>query len=263
MSYLDLCDKFKEVKEHWLETKSICEEYVRFLNEKSALDRNYSKGLKRLTKLELFNHGSGSLSSCLETIKSVCKQNSKQVKELAENLQKDLVINLKQMILHQDLLIKDKMEIGKRLVSEREKTIKSHDRAKERYFKEIKDAEISAKSKFNSGLKLEETYKIEIEALNSNNKLYIEGMRKVLFVFQTQEEERMKNLKDSLRKMVVYEISNLRSLQYELDTLPNVFYKLDNGKLQSTIWSEKICRRKYYSHRDRNSKIHALSSPYS
>ena len=47
-----------------------------------------------------------------------------------------------------------------------------------------------------------------------------ENMKQILTIFQFQEEEKLKLIKDSMRKAVVYEMSFLRSYQYELELTP-------------------------------------------
>jgi hypothetical protein len=47
-------------------------------------------------------------------------------------------------------------------------------------------------------------------------------MMKILEVYQKQEEQRLESIKDMLRKLVVYQTSFLRNLQYDVDNLAHV-----------------------------------------
>mmetsp|Transcript_31516 Transcript_31516/g.31233 ORF Transcript_31516/g.31233 Transcript_31516/m.31233 type:complete len:240 (+) Transcript_31516:157-876(+) len=164
--------------------------------------------------MPIFGMSKGTLLAGLNTLQNLCIQHSIQLKILSENLHKDLSLALKQLVAHQDLIIKDKSELAKRLISEREKIIKSHEKAKNNYMKEFKEGHVTDKS-----LKLEQKYKNCIERLNNCNKAYTENMKVVLSTYQEQEEENSKKIKEVLIKMISYEQAYINTYRNEFEPL--------------------------------------------
>ena len=81
----------------------------------------------------------------------------------------------------------------------------------------IESNEIKITSALKSAKEKEKKYINCIKDTNIMQEEYIEIKKKNLNQFQTLEEELGKNLKDSLRKFVIFKISYLRNLQYDLD----------------------------------------------
>ncbi|CAG9314204.1 unnamed protein product [Blepharisma stoltei] len=225
MSYSELWNKFKEVRVHYRESKKTCDEFIIFLRDKSELDRSYARGLEKLALSTFFELGKGTLDPCLSSLKQRLIEYISLCKTLANQFHTDLALNLRQLLVHQDLLIKDKRDQGKKLVQEREKLIKIAQRAKEKYIKSCKESEACAqsKSRFEIAYKQEEelskAYQVSIENANAFAAPFREAMDKILSTYQIHEEERMKLLKESLARMVEYEKTFFKCLEYTLDAL--------------------------------------------
>lgn len=230
MSYTNLWDKFKEVRVHYRETRKIVDEFIVFLRDKSELDRTYARGLEKLTQSSFFELEKGTLDPGLAFLQQHLLNQVSLYKGLANQFHVDLALALRQLLVHQDLLIKENKDYGKKLVQEREKLIKIALKAKEKYYKAGKDAEISTqnRNKFEFALKQEEefarAYHTSIESSNNFAYEFKEGMDKILTTYQLHEEERMKLLKESLLRMLEYEKSFLASLQESLDTMQLVSF---------------------------------------
>lgn len=158
----------------------------------------------------------GTLAPGLGVLQNAYRQHAIHLKILSENLHKDLGLALKQLITQQDLIIKDKSEFAKRMISDRDKITKTHDKAKLKYSKEFKEGFVTEKS-----LKLEEKYKKSIEKLNVCNKSYSETMKKLLVTFEEQEEENAKKLKEILTKMIFLEQGYLEAYKTEYQPVPS------------------------------------------
>lgn len=65
-----------------------------------------------------------------------------------------------------------------------------------------------------------ESERAYISSLNSANNvrdIFLEGTKRILQEFQTLEEKYIEFVKDLMRKYVVYQVSNVRNLQYDID----------------------------------------------
>jgi hypothetical protein len=73
-----------------------------------------------------------------------------------------------------------------------------------------------------------ESEKNYINSINFANNLrenYIESMKKTMNSFQELEEILGLNIKDSLRKYMVYQIAYIRNMQYDIERKANVIRK--------------------------------------
>lgn len=80
----------------------------------------------------------------------------------------------------------------------------------------------------------ERTYMQNINIANNLMEVYVDIMKKVLNQFQSLEEKLIENIKDALRKYVIYQVALVRNMQYDIEKKATVFIfiKLDYGECQ-------------------------------
>ena len=81
----------------------------------------------------------------------------------------------------------------------------------------VESNEVKIATALKNAKEKERKYINYIKDINIMQEEYIEIKKKNLDLFQNNEEELGLNLKDSLRKYVIFKISYLRNLQYDLD----------------------------------------------
>ena len=137
-------------------------------------------------------------------------------------MQADLIQPLRDLITNKEIKIRDKIDTVKRWDHEKKKNIKSYEMSKEKYWKACKDTLLCTKNKSDYLKKEEESYEAYekiIEFTNRFNVLFVEEMKKNLVVFQINEEERFKHLRESLRKLHESEENYLKANLNELDSI--------------------------------------------
>ncbi|CAG9325344.1 unnamed protein product [Blepharisma stoltei] len=245
MSYTNLWDKFKEVHDHWSLTRKLLDEFSDFLQERANLDKNYAKGLEKLAAHSFFQLSTGdSLSHGLGTIQNFYHLHSSLLSSLSQSLYSDLSNTVKQLVNEHDASIKEKYETGRKLTNEREKLLKIHDKAREKYIKSVKDSATQNKSinppaKNNEDFFLK-SYMSSIQNANTFNIQFSDGIKAVLADYQDQETAKLKNLKESLQRIVALEGCFIKNLEYEMENLPTAVESFSPEK-DIEEFAESIC----------------------
>lgn len=225
MSFLELWDCFIEVRENWTDNKQLLEAYLEVLKFRSEIELSYSKKLDKLCTYPFFRLGKNTYEPAIEKFKSFFMTKLLGCKNFLTDLQNEIIQPLKDLLLAQELKIRDKIESGKKLEQERKKMIKSYENSKEKYWKSCRDTLLNTKNKHEYLTKEEhnfESYCRNIDQLNRFNVVFVEDMGKNLAVFQICEEERLKHLRESFRKLFVQEDALSKCTYTELEQLPLV-----------------------------------------
>ena len=223
MDYTNLWDRFLDVKDYWSENRKLLEEFCNIIKEKADLDKAYGKGLEKLSKYSIFERAFGTSSPLFQGLKTFYTETSLHFTSSADQLQSEVVQRLKKLISAHESSVQDSKSQGKKLVVEREKLLKSHIKCRNKYWKICKENESTAKSNTKS-LQLEEScnkaYMLAINQLNSFNQVFLEGISKVLQVYQEQNMEKMQALKQGLQSLISNEANNIYSMRMLVDNLP-------------------------------------------
>lgn len=239
-----------------------------FFKELSASEETYSKNLEKIGTHPYLVTMEGTLAPSIAAFKQDCLKRASQSKHLAEEITKDLVESLREMLKSQAFSIKKFSAEGKNLEKQRITLHNQLEKARLRYMKACSDTEQTTyllesgmtsdkRTKLITRLvaskkELEESiavYQSNVEASNTFKQRYDDMMvkntqAKVLEAYQRQEEVRLEVMKDSLRKYVVYETSHMRNVQYDLEALSraieSVNTKVDLLQFIDTHCVEKV-----------------------
>lgn len=242
MSFWDLWDNFAKVKENSEDTKNIIYYLIEFLNHKTDLEREYANGLQRLTRASLFIRGKNTMIPCLKRLQTICNQQFLSLQELINHQQTDLIPALKDLLTAQDEVVKIKAKYGKDFDYELQKHFSNCEKAKDYYFSLCNTCEIPNKKEENAGKKYLKT----VEDANKFLAVYEENMMPVFMLYQKHEDEKIMTIKDVLRKLIIYELSYIRNIQYEKDMMPIAIDAL-NPEIEIKKFIDDNCTGKMFS----------------
>ena len=204
MSYsVDLWSSYNKVEKRLESNFKGLKDFIKMIYEYHSTLLSYATNLKKIYDMECSSENE-SLNLGIKGFKSDLLNQFTSLNELGlENMKKDFFESIRDIIKY-----KTKYEITKRQNME------------ENNFQDYNVIE-SNEIKITSALKIaKEKEKKYINCIRDTNIMqeeYIEIKKKNLNQFQSLEEELGINLKDSLRKFVIFKISYLRNLQYDLD----------------------------------------------
>ena len=95
--------------------------------------------------------------------------------------------------------------------------LKKSKNSQDKLIEELKRQEIKALNSLKSAKEKENDYISIINDINNLQEEYIEIKKKNLNELQNMEEEIGLNIKDSLRKYIIYQVSYIRNFQYDMD----------------------------------------------
>lgn len=226
MSFYQLWDSFEAVKDHWQENRVLLESYSELIKLRIDVEKSAIKRLEKIIQLPIFKLGKNTLLPLIEKLKTFFSIKLISSKNLVSTLQSEISLPLKDLMHTQEQKIKDQVDSCKKLDQERRKLLKSAELSKEKYWKQCKENSISklkTEPSPKESLTLEK-YLASIESCNRFQMIYVEEMGKHLAVFQINEEERLKHLRESLRKLVESELNLITSPLSEAESLPIVSF---------------------------------------
>ena len=239
MSFAEsLHDCFEMVHEHSIQRRKGATEFIQLMEEKARVEETYAKGLERIGKNQYFVTNQGTLSHAILAMKNDALNKAMQAKILADNILTDLANPIRELLKNQSKTLQKTNTEGKKSEKELSTILDQYNRYKSRYIKACEESEsltfqlespqtpekrekimqrlVQLKQEIEESLK---GYKDSINLHNEYKDKYTDFMSKILEVYQIQEEQRLEMMKDCLRKLVVYETSYLRNIQYDIDNL--------------------------------------------
>ena len=246
MSYsVDLWNSYNKVEKRLELNFKGLKEFIKMISEYHSILLTYATNLKKIYDMECSSQNE-SLQIGISSFKSDILNQCKSLNEFLSSIKEDIIIPL--CLLRENILSKIRKNLDE--TSKIEKAYRSCvlgiETIKKNFYSSVKEIENykikyemtkrqnmeennfqdynvieSNEIKITSAFKIaKEKEKKYINYLNNTNIMqeeYIEIKKKNLNQFQQIEEELGINIKDSLRKYVIFKISYLRNLQYDLD----------------------------------------------
>lgn len=234
----DLHDRFELIHNHSVSRRKGVTELISYLEEKASVEDTYARGLERIVKSPYFITNQGTLAHAILALKNDSLNRAMQARILSENIIKDLIDPLRDLLSNQVKTLSKTHPEGKKSENKRQELIERFEKFKSRYMRACKESEmltvqlespqtqarrdkimqrlVVLKQDIDESLK---GYKESLAQHNEYKEKYTDFMSKILEVYQKQEEQRLDTMKDCLRKLVIYETSYLRNLQYDIDNL--------------------------------------------
>lgn len=237
-----LWDNFELVNKHSIDHRKGTEDLLQIFKDIGSLYEAFGRGMERISSSSYnINTTDGSLSHAVCSLITDCSNKADQSKILVESINVDLVEPLRELLKNQNNKIRKTTTEGKKVEKEMQSLTEKLEKSKSRYYKACEECEqltillenkmnnerrlklmaklVSVKREVEAGLR---QYQESLSASNSYKERYKSFMMKILEVYQKQEELRLETMKDMLRKLVVYQTSYLRNLQYDVDNLAHV-----------------------------------------
>ena len=246
MSYsVDLWNSYNKVEKRLESNFKGLKEFIKMISEYHSILLSYATNLKKIYDMECSSKNE-SLQIGISSFKSDILNQCKSLNEFLTSIKEDIIIPL--CLLRENILskIRKNLEETSKIEKAYRSCVLGIESIKKNFYSSVKDIEnykikyemtkrqnmeennfqdynviesneIKITSAFKTAKEKEKKY---INYLNNTNIMqeeYIEIKKKNLNQFQKIEEELGLNLKDSLRKYVIFKISYLRNLQYDLD----------------------------------------------
>lgn len=226
-------DNFESVHDFSLERRRGCKEFIEFLLEIAKVEFNYAKGLEKIGNHPYISSMGGSIYEAIASFKRFSISKAHQAQILAENIVSDIIDPLKEMLKAQENSMKNTSLDGDKITKHKKKLRNHIETLKKNYWEKCKDCEnylmkyehstqinhkIHIKRLKGEVLENLKNYDESLDSYYTIEKSYTEKMAKILDDYEAQETTILSMLKNSLKKLTVYNSSCLRNIQYDFDT---------------------------------------------
>lgn len=238
MSFVDnLYNCFTTVYKNAGKSKRSVEDIVRFFRLRVEVEEDHMKGLEKLANFNLMIQ-EGTILNAVNALKNDCYSRAFQAKTFIESINTDIITLLSNIQKSQSDAIRPYYMEAQRIQRIKDGHFSEIQNCKKKYWKSCQECEKITNSleevlnqkereKLLSKLATEKhnldenlmNYQDSVESYKKFKTGVKDAMTPVMNVYELQEKERLESIKDSLRKLVVYDTSYIRNIQYDLDTL--------------------------------------------
>jgi len=244
-SYL-MDGEIEKFEETFVFKKKYIEEFILNVQERADIEDNYAKGLQKVANNFNILMERGSITNTVTSFKSYHALKAEQARILADYLRSDVLQDLRDLVKVQVVESKKVFADVKRCDINLKQILDKLDKSKSKFMKTSKDIEdtlafkeylesleskdpaIEERKMKNSGRlhylnqekeEMEKQIKSNVEEFNSYKDTFTNQCNQLKDFFRKFDLDRLNGIKDSVMKSVVYEISFLRNLQYDIDKL--------------------------------------------
>lgn len=221
-------------------SRRLTEDFVLVLRERAQLERQYAKSLARSAARLQAHSDLGNMPEACEAVMVNMRNRAEQSLELASGIEQDVVETIEAMLRQHSEVSKQVRADGSRVSKTFQEARRVHEELAGKYAQACVEAEDTAKEYKSSVLlalphnermrraarmmtlsrqatAVEREYLKAVQRLNEATKLHERQMGHVLGALQDMEEKRANCFKDSAMKLVVFDVSWLRNMQYDLE----------------------------------------------
>ncbi|OII75374.1 FCH domain-containing protein [Cryptosporidium ubiquitum] len=222
------------------------------LEERASLEEMYSNGLERISS-RFFPSAteSTSMTFAIRTLRNETYRRSQQCRELCETLRSDVLKDtLNNMLENHKSAYCHLLSSGKRITSEIQKRYLNFTRLRDNYgiarhnigqlslrYHELNRSKSSqekitllSKEILRKILELddlEKEYNNSIESFDTYYKFYLTEMKNIIGILEDMDTKRIKCISDTFMKLMVYDMSYIRNLQYDSDHVIKSIQEID------------------------------------
>ncbi|EAS07717.2 Fes/CIP4-like domain protein (macronuclear) [Tetrahymena thermophila SB210] len=248
----DLWDRGDSVRKHSQDRRKIFEEFTNLLSERAQVEAEYSKNLMRIcNNMKRLCQSKGDVGNMINLYSVELQQRAQQTNSLSENIKQYVVEYLRDILKEQDTNAKILFQESKRLEKELQNSIETLEKTRLRYLKSKRDfddlqvqnqiyrvtSSTVQDKKDKHRLKVSQTERevaefkyVFQESLKDYNycvEYFYPDQWKVMQAFQKQEEERNERIHDSILKMLMFETSFYKNIEFQIQLFAEVLHKLD------------------------------------
>lgn len=238
MSFVDsLFTSFSFVTGNCIKSKKAVEDLIKFFKARVEIEESHMRGLERLANFNV-QIRDGTILSAVNAMKNDYYSRAFQTKTLIDFINSDIINFLQNLNLTQAEILKPvSLEAGK-VVKTKESFISNILKCKKSYWKSCEECEkltaslenivsqgarekvlarlVQEKQNLDSAL---QQYQYGLSTYSNFREGYKDMLTPALNYHELQEKERLESMKDSLRKLVVYDTSYIRNVEYDLNSL--------------------------------------------
>ena len=248
MSFVDsLYSSFNFVTGNSGKSRKAVEDLVKFFKARVDIEESHMRGLERLANFSV-QVREGTILSAVNAMKNDYYSRAFQCKTLIDFINSDIINFLQNLNLTQSEILKPiNLEAGK-VIKIKESFISNILKCKKGYFRACEECErltisldntvtqgarekvlnklVQEKQNLDSAL---QQYQYTLNAYSSFKEGYKDLLTPALNYHELQEKERLEAMKDSLRKLVVYDTSYIRNVEYDLNSLAKFVEAINPG----------------------------------
>ncbi|OMJ81642.1 hypothetical protein SteCoe_17859 [Stentor coeruleus] len=238
MSFVDnLYNCFTTVCKNAGKSKRSVEDIVRFFRLRVEVEEDHMRGLEKLANFSMMIQ-EGTILNAVNALKNDCYSRAFQAKTFIESINTDIITVLNNIQKSQSDAIRPYYMEAQKIQRIKDGYLDEIQNCKKKYWKSCQECEKitnaleevlnqKEREKLLSKLAIEKhnldenlmNYQDSVESYKKFKAGVKDAMTPVMNVYELQEKERLESIKDSLRKLVVYDTSYIRNIQYDLDTL--------------------------------------------
>eukprot|EP01017_Pseudomicrothorax_dubius_P021658 TRINITY_DN2330_c0_g1_i5.p1 TRINITY_DN2330_c0_g1~~TRINITY_DN2330_c0_g1_i5.p1 ORF type:complete len:670 (+),score=169.43 TRINITY_DN2330_c0_g1_i5:19-2028(+) len=246
--------RFDEIEKHFVEKRRFVETLVLIIQDRIELETNYASNLERIS----YNLGTlldkTSLAPSLISLRSYNSIKSEQSRIIANAFKSEVIEALNKLLEKMGTELKTIQGNGRKLDKTLRGAIDRFDNMKVKYAKALKEfddveannrllqetIEVLPDKKLKSGEKsfmvmkerdaAEKLFKQQLETYNNEINSIIEEYKVILGSYRGLEQERLQIIHDCFMKSVVYEVSYIRNLQYDIERIAKKLHEFDVKK---------------------------------
>lgn len=246
--------KFDEIEKHFNEKRRTLETLLFIIQDKIDLETYYATNIERISYNISTILDKSTLSQSLITIRSYNAIKSEQSRVLVNSLKTEVHAELQKFLDKMTEDTKNLQTTGKKLDKNFKTVVDKFEAVKNQYAKAMKELDdvqlvnqhiqsqpelaVDKKVKIaersftliKEANQQEYLLKANVDTFNAESAKLSEEYQSVLSSYKKLEEERLQLVHDCLMKTVVFEISYMRNLQYDIDRIGKVhFYSVSSS----------------------------------
>jgi len=226
--------------------KKSLEEFLNLMEERAQLEENYSKAMERIsTGLAVYSE-TGPLADIFNSLKSYHALKSEQSKTFENSLREDIIKVLKENIKKETNDARKFLNNGRKNDIEMKIIFEKIENTKRKYIAINNDTEEAQKTKAflyntesndpnieekrksifekiekltNARFDCDIELKNHIDEYNNFKNTFVDQCNNIVDHFKSFDARRLENFKDASMKLFVYEISQFRNIQYDVNKL--------------------------------------------
>ncbi|KAJ1608893.1 FCH domain-containing protein [Cryptosporidium canis] len=222
------------------------------LEERASLEEKYSIGLERISS-KIFPPAteSTSMASAIKALRNETYRRSQQCRDLCETLRSDVLCDtLNNMLENHKSAYDHLFSSGKRIASELQKRYTNFTKLRDNYGiarhnigqLSLRYHELSRKKSSQEKITMlggeilrkilelndmEKEYMNSVDSFDAYHKFYLTEMKHIIDILEDMDTKRIKCISDTLMKVMVYDMSYIRNLQYDSDYVIKSLQEID------------------------------------
>ncbi|KAJ1610412.1 FCH domain-containing protein [Cryptosporidium canis] len=222
------------------------------LEERASLEEKYSIGLERISS-KIFPPAteSTSMASAIKALRNETYRRSQQCRDLCDTLRSDVLCDtLNNMLENHKSAYDHLFSSGKRIASELQRRYTNFTKLRDNYGiarhnigqLSLRYHELSRKKSSQEKITMlggeilrkilelndmEKEYMNSVDSFDAYHKFYLTEMKHIIDILEDMDTKRIKCISDTLMKVMIYDMSYIRNLQYDSDYVIKSLQEID------------------------------------